>query len=355
MHPILATPVRLALYLLAWSVPGGVLAGVLAAGGAQTWTEALAVTGPLMAVYSLICLSPWYMCRVTPLRPGSITRVLFAHSLAAAAASLLLVGVATQILPLVEKLLAAEKLEQRFAPQFPLLFGMGAIFYLLAVAIHYVFLAVEASRAAESRALESQVFAREGELKALKMQVNPHFLFNSLNSISALTTVDPVKARRMCVMLSDFLRSTLGLGEKESIGFSEELALVRAYLSVEQVRFGSRLRVEEDIGEGCDDCAVPPLLLQPLVENAVKHGVATVLDDGWVRVSALRRDGKLVVAVENGFDPDGPTAAKNGLGLVNVRRRLEVRYGGSARLDVCGAASRYRVEMTLPAEGQLRS
>ncbi len=355
MHPILASPARLALYLLSWLVPGGVIAGIIAAGGTLTWTEGLAVTLPLMAVYSLVCLSPWYMCRVTPLRPGNIASVLFAHSLAAAAASLLLVGVATQILPAAERLLAADKLEQRFARQFPLLFGVSAPLYLVAVAIHYVYLAVEASRDAESRALESQVLARDGELKALKMQVNPHFLFNSLNSISALTTVDPAKARRMCVLLSDFLRSTLGLGEKESIELSEELALVRAYLSVEQVRFGSRLRVEEEIEDGCEACAVPPLLLQPLVENAVKHGVATALEDGWIRLTARRREGQLLVVVENGFDPDAPPAAKNGLGLVNVRKRLEVRYGASARLDVCRAAHRYRVEMTLPSERQVRS
>jgi two-component sensor histidine kinase len=355
MHPILASPVRLALYLLAWFVPGGVLAGVLAASGAQSLREALAVTGPLMAVYALVCLSPWYMCRVTPLRPGSMVRVLFAHSLAAAAASLLLVAAATQILPFAEKFLAAERLEQRFTQQFPLLFGMGVLFYLLAVAIHYVFLSVEASRAAEKRALESQVLAREGELKVLRMQVNPHFLFNSLNSISALTTVDPAKARRMCIILSEFLRSSLGLGDRESIEFAEELALVRSYLAIEQVRFGARLRVEEDVAEDCRSCAVPPLLLQPLVENAVKHGAATALDGGWIRLTARRREGQLTVAVENGFDPDAPPAAKNGLGLVNVRRRLEVRYGPSARLDAGGSNGRYRAEMILPAERAVAS
>ncbi len=122
------------------------------------------------------------------------------------------------------------------------MFGIGVLLYMLAVALHYVLLSVESSREAETREHEARTLAREAELKALKAQINPHFLFNSLNSIAALATVDGVRAREMCIKLSDFLRSTLKLGEQTSISLKDELALVKAYLDVEQVRFGARLQ-----------------------------------------------------------------------------------------------------------------
>src|SRR5207245_11137369 len=164
------------------------------------------------------------------------------------------------------------QLNVRFSPELPLVFGIGALLYLLSVALHYVLLSLESSKQAETREQEARTLAREAELKALKAQINPHFLFNSLHSISALTTVDSGRARDMCIRLSDFLRNSLRLGERITIPFSEELALARTYLDVEQVRFGQRLRVAQDIEEGCSDCELPPLLVQPLVENAIKHG-----------------------------------------------------------------------------------
>ena len=148
----------------------------------------------------------------------------------------------------------------------------------------------------------SQGLARESELKALKAQVNPHFLFNSLNSISALTTQDPARARQMCVWLAEFLHSTLGLGE--SITLAEELAFLRGYLEVEQVRFGDLLRLEEHVEEAAKFCLVPPLVLQPLVENAIKHGIAGLLEGGLLRWGARLAGLGLLFVMENDVDPE---------------------------------------------------
>src|SRR5262249_38358585 len=155
----------------------------------------------------------------------------------------------------------------------------------------YAALAAAASREAERRDAESRTLAREAELQALRMQLNPHFLFNSLHSIAALATLDGARAREMCVRLADFLRSSLRLGSKESIPLREELALAKNYLDVERVRFGERLQVHEEIEPACEDCGVPALLLQPLVENAVKHGIAGLVEGGCIRVAAQRLNG----------------------------------------------------------------
>ncbi len=159
----------------------------------------------------------------------------------------------------------------------------------------------------------------------------------------------------MCIKLSDFLRSSLGLGQREIIPLSEELALARSYLEVEQVRFGARLQFTEDIQESCQDCAVPVLLLQPLVENAVKHGIAGLVEGGAVRLSVERLGGSVQVAVENGFDADAPTANRFGMGLPHVRRRLELRYGEAASMEAGGREGIYRVELRFPCESPIAS
>ena len=132
--------------------------------------------------------------------------------------------------------------------------------------------------------LELQVLTRDAELRALRAQVNPHFLYNSLNSISALTGSDAAAARRMCLLLAEFLRTTLRVSSEERITMAEEMKLAERFLSIEQVRFGERLHVEQSIDESALECQVPPLVLQPLLENAVGHGIAVAVGRAPARV-----------------------------------------------------------------------
>jgi len=234
-----------------------------------------------------------------------------------------------------------------------ILFAAGVLLYLLSAVLHYLLAALAASHAAERRALESQVHAREAELRALRAQLNPHFLFNSLNSINALVGRDPEGARRMCEGLGEFLRLTLHLGRRESVTLSEELALVDRYLAIEQVRFGDRLRVERQIDTGALGCLLAPLLLQPLVENAVKHGVAARPEGGLVRLEVVKRDGRLMVVLENPVDDDDPVSPGSppgtGTGLENVRRRLAVLGGREAHLLITRRPGVFRVVLDLAA------
>jgi LytS/YehU family sensor histidine kinase len=143
---------------------------------------------------------------------------------------------------------------------------------------------------------------------------------------------------------------TLGLGEKASVPLSEELFLLHRYLAIEKVRFGSRLQMEEDIPEGTKLVQLPPLLLQPLVENAVTHGIANLPDGGIVRLSGQSRDAHVSLAVENTFDPESTPTRKSGLGLKNVRDRLEARYGKEASMRVSAENGNFRVELSFPAD-----
>jgi two-component system, LytTR family, sensor histidine kinase AlgZ len=350
MHPLICGQGRLPLYLLAWNPLALLLAYLFVMMGGLTWGEAVTLSIPLSLFYAFVCLTPWYMCRVLALGESPIYKILGNHLAAAIAGGLMWIVLAKGLALALGRYFFA-RLSERFSPQLPLLFGIGVLLYLLSVALHYVLLSMESSKEAETREQEALTLARESELKALKAQINPHFLFNSLNSISALATVDGQRARDMCIKLSDFLRTTLKLGEKQRITLGDELALAKAYLEVEQVRFGARLRVEIDADTDCENCVVPSLMLQPLVENAVKHGIAGLVDGGTIRLVARCRDGFLQLTIENEFDPDSPASSRHGLGLRNVRDRLRAIYENEARMDTTASADHFVVEMELPCAG----
>jgi len=350
MHPLLTPINRFGLYLLAWVPLAGILIYVMAVPGKLGWLDAAVLIIPLCLIYQFVCLSAWYSCKAAPIQKSSGQRLWLTHVLAAAILSLLWVLLARLLAYGLSELPAFQGLDRRFASQLSLLFGAGFLLYLLSVASHYVILAIEDSSKAEARLQETSILARDAELKALKAQVNPHFLFNSLNSISALTSVDPAKAREMCVLLAEFLRMTLGLGEKASVPLSEELSMLHRYLAIEKVRFGARLQMEEAIQEDSKSIRVPPLLLQPLVENAITHGVANLPDGGSVRLSGQTHNGRASLVIENTFDPESTPMRKSGLGLKNVRERLDARYGKEANMRVSAENGTFRVELSFPAD-----
>jgi sensor histidine kinase YesM len=348
MHPILGQFRRLVLYLAAWGPISAILVYLFASLGGLTWGRAVAMSLPLCALYAFVCLSAWYTCRGIPLENSASW---LAHLIAAGVASLLWIAIARVLALGLSSFQTFAGLDQQTARAYPILFGSGVLLYLLAVSLYYVLLSNQAATEAEKREVEARVLARESELKALKTQVNPHFIFNCLNSISALTSSDPTKAREMCVLLGEFLRKTLGLGDKALIPLRDELALLHAYLSVEQIRFSSRLKVEENTAPGALDSLLPPLLLQPLVENAVRHGVAHLTEGGWIRIEIRQPEPEnLAIAIENNFDPEAPRRKGAGIGLKNVRQRLDASYGNRAKFDVRANDGRFIVSLNLPAE-----
>jgi two-component system, LytTR family, sensor histidine kinase AlgZ len=351
MHPILARPGYLAAYIAIWIPLGALLAGLLALQGVFGWVDASLVAIPLSISFGFLSLSAWYVTGGSPVERTGALRVAVTATAASFLSSALWLLIARAWLWLIASFMARGEIAAAFRAAAPTLFAFGFLLYLLAMAVSYLAAAFAVSRDAERRGLELQVLAREAELRALRSQLDPHFLFNSLQSISALTSVDPAAARRMCLLLAEFLRETLALGSRDRIALSAELALVRKFLSVEQVRFGDRLQIEiGSAGEGADAFLLPPLLLQPLVENAVTHGVAHVLEGGTVRVRAERRVAGLSITVDNPCDRDRPAGRGTGLGLRNVRERLASAYGGDAYLTAEERDGRFVVNVEIPSD-----
>lgn len=348
MHPVLHNRERLLLYLALWIVFGALLAGVaaVAEGGGIGWE--LAFAEPLALLLALQSLSLWYLVRILPAAGTTVAR--FAGTwLGAGACSLALWLAAALAWARLLSLVAGSPAGQGSPARVALLVFAGCVGLLAAVLGQYMLAALERSHAAERSALELRLLAREAELRFLRDQLDPHFLFNSLNSVAALIGSDIAGARRMCFLLADFFRTSLKVGSRPSIALAEELALIGTFLDIEQVRFGERLRRRIELDEGTESLAVPPLVLQPLVENAVHHGIAHLLAGGEITITARHLAGRLELAVENPCDPDRPTSGGTGLGLKNVRARIERLFGSRANVEVQGDAERFRVAVLLPA------
>ena len=343
MQAILAQRRWLGLFLAVF-LPAGLLLGELMVRGPASRLEAWTVSVPLMVLHAMSCLASAYLVRSLSFEERGVELPLAVQLVAGTVAGGLLLGAGT----LWSRWLGTTA-EALFLANRMLVFVFALLVFALAVAVHYVVVAVESSQAAARRAYEHRILAREAELKLLRAQIDPHFLFNSLNSISGLVVSDPREAREMCVRLADFLRRSLRLGERERIPLAEEVALAESYLRIEKVRFGERLRTTFAVADDAAAAEVPPLLLQPLVENAVRHGVAHLLDGGDVTIQATRRGESLRLVVTNDYDPASPSRRGDGLGLRNVRQRLAVGYGREAALRLDERDGLFRVEVTLPA------
>jgi len=188
----------------------------------------------------------------------------------------------------------------------------------------------------------------EAQLKLLQAQIEPHFLFNTLANLDALIATDPARARVMLAHLNDYLRATLAAARKERNSVGEEFALLRNYLEVLTIRMGARLKYELTLPDTLAAAQVPPMLLQPLVENALKHGLEPKVEGGSVRVSAREERGRLVLEVaDTGLGGHG--SGGSGVGLANLRERLAAAFGGAADVQAGpNAAGGYTVTLRLP-------
>lgn len=351
MHPLLLHPRGLSAYLLASLLAGLAGAGLLTAFGRASWPWALAWALPVAVQVGLEALMLYPLCRQRPMRPAHWTQDLVYRAvmlLVLAAVTLLLASAWNALGLLFER---PQGLIALKPAGWGLLFGMTFALYLVAMLTHEVTLAAQRARDAAAQAAEALLLAREMELQVLRMQIDPHFLFNSLNSISALTSFDAKAAREMTLHLAQFFRQTLALGERDRIQLDDELELVEHFLAVERQRLGDKLRTSFEIEPECRAALLPPLLLQPLVENALKHGLRHRDEGGLLRLRALRREGRLHLAVDNPVGEDrGAPASGLGLGLRNLQQRLLRLYGERARVQWGLRPDGFTVDITLPYE-----
>jgi two-component system LytT family sensor kinase len=224
----------------------------------------------------------------------------------------------------------------------------GIIFYIVIALAYYLFIYyinLQDKVKVESRLRE---ILKETELNMLKSQINPHFLFNSLNSISSLTITNPEKARDMVIKLSDFLRYSVSNNATSFTTLETEMSNIKRYLEIEKVRFGDKLLFSFNLEGTCRNHQIPVMLLQPLFENAIKHGVYESTDQVSIEMDCEYKEGYLEIRIVNDFDPHAHARKGTGIGLNNIRERLKLLYKNDKLLRTMVKETRFFVFLSLP-------
>lgn len=231
----------------------------------------------------------------------------------------------------------------------PVRFFVAFLITGLAAMISWVIYSYEEQRQNEKRQNETERLTREAELFKLRKQLHPHFLFNSLNSISSLTGSRPEEARRMVQQLADFLRGTLKNEEELLVTLEEELALLQLYLDIEKVRFGHRLETSVEKNDAALSAKIPHLLLQPIMENAIKFGLYDTTEKVLIKLIANKEDKLLSILIQNPFDPGTSTPKKGtGFGLSSISRRLYLLYGRNDLLETKAEGGTFITTVKIP-------
>jgi two-component system LytT family sensor kinase len=347
-HPVLHNRVRLIVWWLVWIFLGlgqSLLFYFAYGTFSQVIIPDIIVS---FAVYSGIALALWYPFRFFN-SSFSKPAILITNIVTIGAISVFLWIVITMlIVAQIEP--AGTNLDQYWDATFPYRVGTGVFIYGLIILTYYLFTSL--SNLAEKNARESKLesLLKETELRMLRSQINPHFLFNTLNSITSLTVTDPEKARSMVIKLSDFMRYALSRKDEQPVTLHSELENLRLYLDIEKVRFGDRLSIEENIDPGSLSASLPVMLLQPLYENAIKHGVYESSEKVTIKTNVAFNGNFIELTISNDFDPEATPVRGTGTGLLNVSRRLELLYGKMASIKTEKLDNIFTVKIYIPSD-----
>lgn len=297
-------------------------------------------------IYAILALSFWYSCRFISLEKKNFFPILINHSLASIISSLIWLGLAYIVL--VKMIIPDPFYHSFFHKSFLWRFLIGIFFYFLMVSFYYLLIYYENFHEKLLREAELKSLVKEAELKTLKFQINPHFIFNSLNSINSLIHYSPEKAGEMTIKLSEFLRSTLARNDIKTNKLEDEIKTVKLYLDIEKIRFEDKIKFVEDVDKNCLQKQVPSMILQPLFENAVKYGVYESLDEVRIEFNCCMENDHLKIVIENSYDPNSAVKKGAGVGIKNIKSRLEKIYNQRGLLQIEKENNLFRVIVNIP-------
>src|SRR4030043_432879 len=347
-HPVLENRVRFVVWWLVWLFValGQALLFYFAYGTVLN----ISIVDSLLSllIYSGIALSLWYPFNFFNTGQTKYLTILMNLVLTGAISIASWIMITRFIIPLI--LPGQQNFDEYWTATFPYRIGTGVFIYGLIILTYYLFMSLTNLSEKNAREAKLESLVKETELKMLRSQINPHFLFNSLNSVSSLTVTDPEKARDMVVKLSEFMRYALSKKDEQPVSLRSELENLRLYFDIVKVRFGDRLTTEENIDEKCLDIKMPVMLLQPLYENAIKHGVYESTECVRITTRLSLIDGYMEITISNNYDPAPHLRKGTGTGLMNVSRRLELFYGNKASIKTTREKGIYTVSLYIPAD-----
>lgn len=312
------------------------------------WSQSTLLLLPPMVIQLFFCLGTRFISRSNPIRVNTLVRVIFTHLLAATILSGSWIVLTMVYSIMLESITANPAWPTIFKSSIPLLTGISIALYSVSVLFHYLLMANRAARKAEHDALNQRLYAAQAELKVLKSTIHPHFLFNSLNSIIPLISRTPDQAEQFVRQLSDFFRYSLKYGGEKIVTLDEELEHIQDYLAIEKIRFEKRLQINLELDKSTLKLPVLSLILIPLIENAIKHGIGQCLEGGEITVCS-RNDGDfLSIEVTNPYEKPTRPLQGEGLGIRTLKQRLQFHYGNSARCITRKTETIYAAKILIP-------
>lgn len=334
------------IYILLWMILGVIHFFLLHRVYGISRNAAFADSIIFNALFMIIGAGLWYMVRYSDLQTRRFGELAFYHLSGAAVTILAWLGLGYVILSnnLQNDIIYHEFLINTLTVRII----TGIMFYSLLVTAYYLLINYRELKEKRKREAELTGLLKEAELNMLRSQIRPHFLFNSLNSISSLTMTDPEKAQEMVIKLSEFMRYSLHLPDTMMSSLEKELYHAGLYLDIEKVRFGDRLVFEKNIEPEALAWDVPVMILQPLIENAVKHGVYESAEATIIRLNAFLDNEVLEIKIGNSYDPEANVKKGTGTGIRNIRERLLNIYGTSILMKIDQQKDYFEVRLRIP-------
>jgi len=297
-------------------------------------------------LFASMGIATWYVAKFSPLDAGKAINTLITHIVAGSLLVFLIVSGAEAILSLNSRV-GTEFYD--FGSKFHLYrLIVGGLIYIFLTINFYLVVYYEAFRSRKLRQAQLDQNLRSAELNMLKAQINPHFIFNSLNSVSSLALTEPQKAHEMVIQLADFLRYTIQKNADQLVSLEQEIEAIGLFMAIEKTRYGERLNIEIACEEATKKMKLPALILQPLIENAVKYSLHESAKDSQIKVKCKGGNDLLKVTVVNNFDSTAISKKGEGIGLANVKARLTLVYNREDLLIITKDNNMFKVEISFP-------
>lgn len=345
-HPLFSSKFIFGMYILAWVMLISIQTLAFFQLFPVSWFYALADSFLFGILYFFIGIGVWYFIQYTNLEKVQFIQFVLEHIAAAVILVSMWVFSGTYILSSLFSL--SEDYVDLLWGAIAWRYGNGFLFYIILVILYYLYANYIQQQEKKEEEIELRATLQNAEIDLLRSKLNPHFLFNSLNSLNALIQIDTDKASQMLVYLSDFLRFSIEKDKQEIIFFKDEFENLERYMAIEQIRFGDRLKFSNKIQEETLNLKLPAMLLQPLIENAIKYGLGSKLGDVDVKMCAKISNSNLVIDIENMYDKSVNVSKGSGHGIENVRKRLSRIYKNRADFILDKTDALFKVYIAIP-------
>lgn len=350
INPILKSPKSILLYLLFVLAIAVLYVNLITLEGKASFTISLVDAITFNLLIAALGLSFWYSSVYLSIENNQITKVILTHFGGGILISI--VWLALGYFAVISIINDTDMFGDFFIKTIKSRFIIGILYYFLLTAFYYVVIYYSGFQERTVKETELKNLVTEAELRSLKFQINPHFIFNSLNSMSALTEIDPKKAKQMIIKLAEFLRYTLANNDRQKNTLNEELKNIKLYLDIEKIRFEDKFIYVEELHEECGKTEIPSMILQPLFENAIKHAVYETLDAVTIKLTCSKQDDFLKITLCNNFEGESHKKGA-GVGLKNIKDRLSLIYQQDNLMEIKKVSGKFTVNIYIPLQKAL--